>query len=249
VPANQTSQIDQLLAEDPDYFIIFAGDVNLANEWVKKVHNAGVPVIMASIDATGSAQNEVSAFVGADQEALASQLAADMIKEQGASAGLNVVAISGFECQEDYILRQQGYEKTLTYFSNYTLLATEYAGASRTEAKSIMDQYFTTYGDSIDVVMCYDDEFAMGALESIEEHGKSGQILVYSITGSEESIQAVADGRIAEVARNSAAQIAQGCVEVISGLEQSVIPDHYTYTERVYITADNAKDYSGKGEY
>jgi ABC-type sugar transport system substrate-binding protein len=249
VPADQTKQIDQLLADDPDYFIIFAGDVSRADQWVKKVHDAGVPVIMASIDATGNALDSVSAFVGPDQEALAAQLAADLIAAQGADAGLKVAAISGFQCQQDYILRQQGYEKTLTYFSNYTLLATQYAGASRTEAKSIMDQYFTTYGDGIDVVMCYDDEFAMGALESIEDHGKSGQIQVYSITGSEEAIQAVADGSIVEVAVNSAAQIAQGCVDVISGLEQGVIPDHYTYTDRTYITADNAKDYSGKGEY
>jgi ABC-type sugar transport system substrate-binding protein len=249
VPADQTKQIDQLLEGDPDYFIIFAGDVSLADQWVKKVHDAGVPVIMASIDATGDMVSQVSAFVGPDQEALAAQLAADLIGAQGADAGLNVVTISGFQCQQDYILRQQGFEKTLTYFSNYSLLATEYAGASRSQAESIMDQYFTTYGDSIDVVMCYDDEFAMGALSSIESHGKSGQIQVYSITGSEEAIQAVADGAIVEVAVNSAAQIAQGCVEVISGLEQGVIPNHYTYTDRTYITADNAKDYSGQGEY
>jgi ABC-type sugar transport system substrate-binding protein len=221
----------------------------MADEWVKKIHKAGVPVIMASIDATSDVLNEVSAFVGPDQEALAAQLAADMISSNGSSAGLNVVSISGFECQQDYILREQGFEKTLTYFSNYTLLATEYAGASRSEAKSIMDTYFDTYGDKIDAVMCYDDEFAMGALESIENHGKTGEIQVYSITGSNEVISAVADGTVTEVAVNSAAEIAQSCADVISGLESGVIPDHYTYTTRTYITAENAGDYSGKGEY
>ncbi len=249
VPANQSKQIDELLETDPDYFIIFAGDVQMADEWVQKIHNAGVPVIMAGIDASADVQDCVSAYVGSDQEALAAQLAIDMIRRGGTSAGLNVVCISGFECQQDYILREQGFEKTLSYFSNYTLLATEYAGASRSEAKSIMDSYFSKYGNDIDVVMCYDDEFAMGALESIEEAGRTGQIQVYSITGSNEIIRAVEDGLVTEVARNSAAEIAHGCADVISGLEEGVIPNHYTYTTRTYVTAENAGDYSGKGEY
>lgn len=249
VPANQSKQIDELLETDPDYFIIFAGDVQMADEWVQKIHNAGVPVIMAGIDASADVQDCVSAYVGSDQEALAAQLAIDMIRRGGTSAGLNVVCISGFECQQDYILREQGFEKTLSYFSNYTLLATEYAGASRSEAKSIMDSYFSKYGNDIDVVMCYDDEFAMGALESIEKAGRTGQIQVYSITGSNEIIRAVEDGLVTEVARNSAAEIAHGCADVISGLEEGVIPNHYTYTTRTYVTAENAGDYSGKGEY
>lgn len=249
VPATQDKQIDQLLAEDPDYFIIFAGDVTMADEWVKEIHNAGVPVIMAGIDASAGVQEYVSAFVGPDQEALASQLASDMIQKNGADAGLNVVCISGFECQQDYILRRQGYEKTLSYFSNYSLLATEYAGASREEAKSIMEELYRDYGKTIDAVMCYDDEFAMGALEAIQTMGLEKEIQIYSITGSNEAISAVEEGLLTEVAMVSAAEIAQGCADVISGLEQGIIPDHHNYTSRTYINAETAKEYAGKGEY
>jgi ABC-type sugar transport system substrate-binding protein len=249
VPATQAKQIDQLLKEDPDYFIIFAGDVNMADEWVKKIHNAGIPVIMACIDATGAVTDSVSAFVGPDQEALAAQLAADLIGANGDSAGLNVVSISGFACQQDYILRQQGYEKTLTYFSNYTLLANEYAGASRDSAREIMEDYLSTYGDTIDAVMCYDDTFALGALDALEAANLDKDIQVYSITGSSEIIEAVNDGRIVETAMVSPSEIAEGCAQVISGLEQGTIPDHYNYTTRTYITAENVADYMGKSEF
>ncbi len=250
VPATQESQIDTLLAGDPDYFVIFAGDVNMADDWVKKIHNAGIPVITLGVDATSSVENDVSAYVGPDQEALASQLAMDMIMTNGASAGLNVVAISGWEFQEDYILREQGYEKTLSYFSNYTLLATEYAGASRDEAKSIMDTYLDTFGsDSMDAVMCYDVEFAMGALEAIQAAGLEDSIQIYCITGSDEVYQAVADGLITEVATFSADEMAETCAEIIEGLENGTIPDHYNYITRAYVTADNVKDYTGSGEY
>jgi hypothetical protein len=36
---------------------------------------------------------------------------------------------------------------------------------------------------------------------------------------------------------------------VISGLEQGTIPDHYNYTTRTYITAENVADYMGKSEF
>ena len=52
VPATQATQIDTLLEGDPDYFVIFAGDANMADSWVEKIHNAGVPVIMLGVDAT-----------------------------------------------------------------------------------------------------------------------------------------------------------------------------------------------------
>jgi hypothetical protein len=44
-------------------------------------------------------------------------------------------------------------------------------------------------------------------------------------------------------------EIAEGVAQVISGLETGVIPDHYNYTTRTYITADNVKDYVGKSEF
>ena len=250
VPSQQTTQINELLEEDPDYFVIFAGDVNLADEWVSKVHNAGIPVIMLGLDATDDVYYEVSAFVGPDQEALASQLAVDMINANGASAGLNVVAISGWEFQQDYILREEGFEKTLTYFSNYTLLATEYAGASREDAKEIMEEYLDIYGaDGIDAVMAYDVEFAMGALEALEDAGLDGQIQIYSITGSDEVYEAIEDGLITEVAVFSAEELAEGCFEIIESLENGIIPDHYNYITREYVNADNVSDYAGTGEY
>ena len=250
VPSQQAGQIDELLEEDPDYFVIFAGDVNLADEWVTKVHNAGIPVIMLALDATDDVYYNVSAFVGPDQEALASQLAVDMINANGASAGLNVVTISGWEFQQDYILREEGFEKTLTYFSNYTLLGTEYAGASRDEAKEIMEDYIDTYGeDGIDVVMAYDVEFAMGALEALEDAGLDGQVQIYSITGSDEVYEAIEDGTITEVAIFSSEELATTCMDVIAGLATGTIPDHYNYITREYVTADNVSDYIGTGEY
>ncbi len=248
VTSTQSTQIEQLIRDNPDYMVIFAGDKSMADTWVKKVHNAGIPVIMAATDATSSAFPNVAAYVGQDQEALAGQLAADMIKKNGSSAGLNIVGISGFLVQQDYVLRQQGFEKTLSYYSNYTLLATDYAGASRTKAKSIMQKYLKNY-DDIDAVICYDSEFAAGAIEAIEESSRTEPIQIYTITASKESIELVQKGLITECAVNDASDIAQGVADTIKGLENGNVPDHYVYTPREYITPDNVSEYKDKAQY
>ena len=249
VPADQGRQVDELLARDPDYFILLAGDSLMANDWVKKIYEAGVPVIMAGIDASASMQPYVSAFVGPDQEAMAAQLAADLIWACGADAGLNIVCISGQEPQEDYILRERGYEKTIGHFSNYTILATEYAGASRAKASEIMEQYIANYGEKIDVVMCYDDEFAMGAIQVLQDAGMLEQVKVYSITGSNEAVQAVQDGTLTETVINDTQPIAQGCVDVILGLMEGTIPVHYNYTTPTFVDGENAAEYVDSGAF
>lgn len=247
-PSKQRDQVDELIAKDPDYFVLMAGDATMADEWVKKIHDAGIPVIMVSTDATVSAYNEVSAYVGEDQEALSSQLVMDMIAKNGESAGLNVVAITGYSVQQDYILREQGVEKTLPYFSNYKLLSTEQAGHSRDKAKEVMEEYLSFY-DNIDAVIAYDCEFALGALDAIKEAGLEGQIQIYTITASEETLQAMEEGYITECAVNSPTEMAKGVGETIIGLENGQIPDHYKYTEREYITQDNLSAYSDRAVY
>ena len=247
VASEQEQQIDDLIAQDPDYFLILAGDATMANEWVKEIHNAGIPVILLGIDTSGEYAQYVSAFVGADQEALASQLATDMIAKYGASSALNVAAISGFAEQRDYQLREQGIEKTLSYFSNYSLLATDYAGASEDNANSIMNSYISTYGEDIDAVISYDDTFTLGVLSALEEADMD--VPVYSIGGTTEVLEAVKSGEVEEVAYVSATEMAEKTADVITNLANGIIPDHYQYTERTYVTSENVEEYLEKAEY
>ena len=129
------------------------------------------------------------------------------------------------------------------------LLPTEYAGASRDKAKEIMETYIQNYGDKLDVVMCYDDEFALGAIEVLQQHDMLDRVKVYSITGSNEAIEAVKDGTLTETVINDAHQIADGCAQVIQGLMTGTIPVHYNYTTPTYIDSDNASEYVGKGAF
>ncbi len=245
IPANQSALVKELLDEDPDYFILFAGDSINSASWVREIHKAGVPLIMASIDARDSESEYVASFVGPDQEAMAAQLAFDMIEKNGADAGLNIVCISGVEAQEDYKLREAGFEKTIEHYSDYNILATGYANAEPENAKSLMEDYIRYY-DDIDVLMCYGDDYASGAIEALQEAGMD-DVQIYTISGDNEIIQLIADGVVEETVINDPALIANGCALVITGLESGEIPQHYIYTELTYIDQSNAAEWIGMG--
>jgi ABC-type sugar transport system substrate-binding protein len=244
----QTEQIQTLIDMNPDYFLLFAGDVNLAVDWAKTISEAGIPVIMVALDVGEGGQQYVKAFVGPDQEEMTKTVAQTIIDKNGADAGLNIVCISGVPVQQDYIVREKGFKDTIAANSNYTILDTQYAMSSRDNAKSIMEQYIQTYGKTIDVVMGYDDELTMGAIQALQEAGMT-DVQVYSITGQNEALQAIADGKLQLTVMNRADLIAKKTIDTVEKLAAGETVEYNQPTELTYINADNVKDYLGTGEF
>ena len=89
----------------------------------------------------------------------------------------------------------------------------------------------------------------MGAVAAIEEAGKTGQIKVYSLTGQNDAIQAVADGKLELTVMNRADDIAKEAVNAVIEYFETGSTPYYHYTELTYINKDNVQDYIGKGEF
>ncbi|MBP1736454.1 MAG: ribose transport system substrate-binding protein [Oscillospiraceae bacterium] len=245
----QAEQIESLIAQEPDYFLLFAGDVNMAVDWVKEISEAGIPVIMVALDVAEEGQQYVSAFVGPDQEAMTQKVAQTIIDKNGADAGLNIVCISGVPVQQDYIVREAGFTETIKANSNYTILDTQYAMSSRDQAKAYMEQYLSTYGDKIDVVMGYDDDLTMGAIQAIDEAGKTGEIQVYSITGQNEALTAISEGKLEMTVMNRADLVAKKSIDVVEALAKGETVEYNQPTELTYIDSTNIAQYLGTGEF
>jgi ABC-type sugar transport system substrate-binding protein len=248
-PDAQPGQIETMLnSYDIDYFVIFAGDLDGIVDSTKLIADEGIPVIMAALGA--SDDTYVTTTVGPDQEAMCAKLAEDLIAANGADAGLNIVQISGVPVQQDYILREAGFQDYINENSNYNFLGdVAYAMSSRADAKTYMENFITTYGDQIDVLMGYDDDLTMGAIQAIEEAGLTGKIQVYSVTGQVEAMEAIENGTMVETVLNRGAGIAEGCIEAIETLEAGGSVDKETLTDLVYINASNVAEYKDQAEF
>ena len=238
----------QMIDAAVDALVIFGGDPSANTDIAKSADEAGIPVFMAALDVAEGGQQYVKACVGPDQEAMAYEIGKYVLDANGADAGLKVVQISGVPFLDDYIQREAGFKRAMEE-GNYELMEPDYAYSSRTDAKTFMENHIKAEGDSINIVMGYDDDLTMGAVAAIEEAGMTDKIKVYSITGQNDAIQAVADGKMELTVMNRAEDISKEITVAMAEWFTNGQTEYYHYTPLTYITKDNVQDYIGKGEF
>lgn len=238
----------QMIDASVDALVIFGGDPSANSDIAKTADEAGIPVFMAALDVSENGRQYVKACVGPDQKAMCEEIGKFIIEQNGADAGCKVVQISGVPFLDDYIQREAGFAEAMKG-TNYDILEADYAYSSRSDAKTFMENHIQAEGDSIDIVMGYDDDLTMGAVAAIDEAGLTGKIKVYSITGQNDAIQAVADGKMELTVMNRADAISQELVNAMAEVFTNGTTEYYHYTDLTYITKDNVNDYIGKGEF
>lgn len=238
----------QMIDASVDALVIFGGDPSANSDIAKTADEAGIPVFMAALDVSEDGRQYVKACVGPDQKAMCEEIGKYIIEQNGADAGCKVVQISGVPFLDDYIQREAGFAEAMKA-ANYDILEADYAYSSRSDAKTFMENHIQAEGDSIDIVMGYDDDLTMGAVAAIDEAGLTGKIKVYSITGQNDAIQAVADGKMELTVMNRADAISQELVNAMAEVFTNGTTEYYHYTDLTYITKDNVNDYIGKGEF
>lgn len=238
----------QMIDANVDALVIFGGDPSANSDIAKTADEAGIPVFMAALDVSENGKQYVKACVGPDQEQMCYEIGQYIIEQNGADAGCKVVQISGVPFLDDYIQREAGFARAMKD-TNYELMEPDYAYSSRSDAKTFMENHIQAEGDSIDIVMGYDDDLTMGAVSAIQEAGLGDQIKVYSLTGQNDAIQAVADGQMELTVMNRADDIAaETCVAMYEYFTTGET-EYYHYTPLTYITSENVDEFIGKGEF
>lgn len=236
----------QMIDASVDALVIFGGDPNANVDICKNANDAGIPVFMAALDVAEAGREYVKACVGPDQEAMCYEIGKFILDQNGSDAGLTVAGISGVPFLDDYIQREAGFKRAMEE-GNYTLLESQYAYSSRSDAKTLTENVLAA--NEVDILMGYDDDLTMGAVAAIEEAGLADKIKVYSLTGQNDAIQAVADGKLELTVMNRADNIAKELTVAMAEWFTNGTTEYYHYTELTYITKDNVQDFIGKGEF
>ncbi len=247
-PDDVTNYCNQMIDAGVDALAVFGGDPTAMVDVAATAAAAGVPLFLCALDVDEAGRDNTVACIGPDQEEMCYQIGQYVIEQNGADAGCTVVQISGVPYLMDYQLREAGFARAMEE-TNYTLLEADYAYSSRTDAKSLMEQHIQSQGSDIDIVMGFDDDLTMGAVAAIDEAGMTDQIKVYSLTGQNDAIQAVADGQMDLTVMNRATDIGAETVRAIYEYLSTGSTPYYHYTPLTYINADNVSDYIGTGEF
>lgn len=221
----QIEQVESFIARGVDAIILNPSEVEASSPAVDMAVRAGIPVVNVNSETS----SQPTAFVGSD-DIEAGKIALRFIEEKLDGKG-NVVMIQGYMGQAAQIKREKGAHQVLQAAPGLNLLASQTAEWDRAAAMSLMENWIQSYGSEIDAVFAQNDEMGLGALKALENAGLTDSVIVVSIDGISDALQAVKEGRMDATVFQDAR--GQGSIAVETAVK--IVRGDTTYKEEVFI--------------
>ncbi len=207
----QQDQFETMITEGFDAIIFAPIDVEAGAAAVQAASDAGIPVIGSN---TRVNSDLLTAYVGSDDTVSGRMEAEYVLGAIGCEEGGNVVILEGPIGQSAQIQRLEGNQAALAECPNVTVLEQQTANWSRAEAQTLMENWLTTHGDSIDGVIGQNDEMALGAIEALKGAGMDPSAMpIAGIDGITDALNAVKAGELYSILQDANAQ-AQGALDL-----------------------------------
>ncbi len=187
----QLDQINTAIAEKYDGIIYFPADMASTPNVVRKLVDSGIPFVNDNSKVDPSVQDQVH-FVGFetyDEGYDVGELVKEMLPDGG-----NVVIIEGVAGTDPQVNRTQGFKDAIADTPSIKILdAQAIQGYDPALGLAIAEDYFSKYGDQIDVLFAHGED----GIDAIAMAGKDAgldKIRYVSIGGNSIGIAAIKDG-------------------------------------------------------
>ena len=171
----QLSQFKTAVAEKYDGIMYFPSDAASTPPVVEYLNSTEISWMVLNTPVDPSIQDQVPAMVAIDGKEVGDDLST-MAKEYFGDAGGKVVYIEGAAGgtfnNDVYTGLTSGLEGTGIEIINDR----QYADWDPAKAMTIMEDFFTKYGDEIQMVICIDGGTFQGALSAVENEGLKGTL-------------------------------------------------------------------------
>jgi ribose transport system substrate-binding protein len=186
----QVAMIEQQLGAGCDAIVVAPNDASAASAALQSAIDAKIPVL--SVDTNVGIAGQTS-FVGTSNVDAAKQGGLWAAKQVG--KGANAVIIYGQEGDSTSNMRREGYSAACAE-SGINILAS-LSGQNTTDgATKVMEDLLNSYPDKIDLVLCHNDDTAIGALNACQSAGITG-IVIVGFDGNKSAVELVLSGDIA----------------------------------------------------
>ncbi len=244
--AKQSRDMDSLIAKKVNIILVCSLDGNAIVPSIKAAHDADIPVLAVSNEPASTASALRAGYSGPDdyvQGTIAAELLNDALGGKG-----NMVIIEGTPGQSTTAARTKGLQDRLGELkSEIKILGKQTANWDPVQAKTVMEDFLTTYGDKINGVFSQDDNTAAAAAEVIKAAGKLPSIKVVGTGGSKNGVNAIRAGLVyGTMDQSPTADAQQGlklALQIVSGKplaeKRNIIP-------MPKITAANVSQFQGE---
>jgi ribose transport system substrate-binding protein len=235
----QRAALDSAAERDWDIAGITPATAGTIVEPVNKIADRGTGVFEMTSN-IGGPNDQVNVLTSVTQSSydMGYQVSKMLFESVGGTG--TVINTRGMPGGSDEAGRYQGFQAALREYPGMTLLTEDFARWDRAKSQDLWQSYLTRFPE-ISVGYCQNDDMAFGALNAIENAGRSG-IKVGGCDGMPDAITAVDEGRLAATFRHSSCQIHS--LPVILGLAWKLgalkeIPPHVAVVGPL-VTKDNS---------
>ena len=237
----QIQQIRDMIADGIQAIFLCPVDWEKIAPALTELKEADIEII--NLDTQVQDREEVDAYVGSDN-INAGVICGEKLIEAAPDGGQVVI----LECttQNSIIDRINGFEETIAG-KGFEVVERSETGGKKDEAKTQMARILKEQ-DHITAVMCGNDQIALGALEAIEEAGRS-EMMIYSVDGSPKLKQELAkDGSlVVGIAAQSPINIGKSAITVALQIMNGERYEKETLEEVLFIDRSNVGMYGVDG--
>jgi ribose transport system substrate-binding protein len=181
----QTAMVEQVLKDRPDAIVFIPVDDVAMIEPVKKLNEAGIPIVLASNPLPG----RFVTYVGANDEEIGYREARYLFDRLGAKG--KIVIIEGTKAAPTNRERLRGYQRALAEYPGITVLAAGSGNYQQADAKALMTTFLAAY-PGIDAVLSANDSMALGVLEALKAANRAA--IVVGINGILPAVKRIESG-------------------------------------------------------
>jgi ribose transport system substrate-binding protein len=166
----QKAFVEQVLGEKPDAVVFIPVDDVAMVDSVRKLNDAKIPVVLASNPLPG----RFVTYVGADDVEIGYRQARYLFEHLGAKG--RIVVIEGTAAAPTNRDRLRGYQRAFSEFPGIQVLGSGAGNYQQPDAKRVMARFLQDH-PQIDAVLSANDGMALGALEALNEAGRTSTVI------------------------------------------------------------------------
>ncbi|CTQ51867.1 ABC transporter periplasmic-binding protein YtfQ precursor [Roseibium album] len=204
--AKQVADVDSMIAQGIDVLFLPPREEKPLIPAVKKAKAAGIPTFLVdrSVDPNAAKPGvDFVAFLGSDFIDQGRRVAEWTIANFKGDKGV-IVELEGTTGSSPANDRKSGFDDRILQDERFEIVASQTGDFARDLGRQVMETLLQAHPD-VNIVYAHNDEMAIGAIQALELAGrKPGEdILVVSIDGTRDALQAIIDGKMGVTVESS----------------------------------------------
>jgi ribose transport system substrate-binding protein len=237
----QRAAVDNLATQKWDFVALQTFGIGTLNDPIKKVIDAGTPVIAMDTMMAPEGQLALHTFIAPDNIFMGSVVTNQLMKAIGGKG--NVVMTQGALGHTGAQGRAKGFKEVIANFPDVKLVDDQPADWDVTKVARIWESLLTKYPD-IAGAFFHNDDMALAAHNVMKAKGRTG-IFIGGVDAMPPAVNAVLDGTMVATVRNPSCRIhgwavAAGVAAVNGGEKTGKEIPNYIWADGPVITAETA---------